>query len=74
MLWSILVFGAILTIAFTFFFGNVNLHAQILMTGILAAIVFMGLLVIISVDHPFTGPVHIGSDPLQQVLDDLDHG
>jgi hypothetical protein len=74
MLWLILVCGAVLTVAFTFFFGNANLRAQILMTGILAAIVFMGLLVIVSVDHPFTGPVHIGSDALQFVLDDLDHG
>ena len=74
MLWVILLFGAVLTIAFTFFFGNANLRAQILMTGILAAIVFMGLFVIVSVDHPFTGPVHIHSDPLQAVLDDLDRG
>jgi hypothetical protein len=73
MLWIILIFGAVLTIAFTFFFGNANLRAQILMTGILSAIVFMGLLVIVSVDHPFTGPVHIASEPLQAVLDDLDH-
>jgi hypothetical protein len=74
MLWLILVCGAVLTIAFTFFFGNENLRAQVMMTGILSAIVFMGLLVIVSVDHPFTGPVHIGSEPLQYVLDDLDHG
>lgn len=28
-------------------------------------------LVIISIDHPFTGPVHVGSGPLLQVLADF---
>jgi hypothetical protein len=44
------------------------------MTGILAAIVFLGLLVIVSIDHPFTGPVHISHEPLQQVLKDFAPG
>ena len=44
------------------------------MTGILSIIVFMGLLVIVSIDHPFTGSVHVGSDPLQSVVEDFEHG
>ena len=44
-----------------------NLPAQVMMTGILSLIVFMGLLVIVSIDHPFTGPVHVGAEPLQTV-------
>jgi len=31
----------------------------------------MGLVVIISIDHPFTGPVYIHPDPLAQVLADF---
>lgn len=73
-LWLVLFSGAILTIGFTFFFGTENLPAQVLMTGILSAIVLMGLLVIVSIDHPFTGPVHIGSEPLQQVVEDFTSG
>lgn len=71
MLWMVLITGGTLTIAFTFFFGTRNLGAQMLMTGVLALIVSMGLLVIISIDHPFTGPVHVGSEPLQKVLEDF---
>jgi hypothetical protein len=72
-LWPVLFCGAVLTVGFTFFFGTENLAAQVMMTGILSVIVFMGLLVIVSIDHPFTGPVHIGSEPLQTVLEDFGH-
>jgi hypothetical protein len=71
MLWVVLCCGAVMTIGFTFFFGTKNLRAQITMTGILAVIVFMGLLVIVSFDHPFTGPVHVDAEPLQVVLEDF---
>jgi hypothetical protein len=72
--WLVLYCGAVLTVGFTFFFGTENLAAQVMMTGILSVIVFMGLLVIVSIDHPFTGSVHVGSDPLQSVVADFEHG
>lgn len=71
-LWVGLFGGALLTVGFTFFFGTENLAAQTLMTGILSIVVFTGLFLIVSIDHPFTGSVHIGSEPLQLVL--LDFG
>ena len=71
MLWAVLVLGGVLTVSFTFFFGTRNLRAQVLMTGILSLIVFMGLFVIVSINHPFTGPVHIDSEPLQAALEDF---
>jgi hypothetical protein len=74
MLWVVLFCGAILTVGFTFFFGTENLAAQVMMTGILSTIVFMGLLVIVSINHPFTGPVHIDSDSLDRVLQDIGRG
>jgi high-affinity Fe2+/Pb2+ permease len=67
----VLICGAVLTISFTFFFGTRNLQAQVLMTGILSLIVFMGLFVIVSINHPFTGAVHIDHEPLQAVLQDF---
>jgi Na+/proline symporter len=70
-LWTALTLGGILTVAFTFFFGTENLKAQAMMTGVLTIIVFLGLFVIVSIDHPFTGPVHVGSGPLQHVLEDF---
>jgi Protein of unknown function (DUF4239) len=68
MLWDVLIIGAALTIIFTFFFGAENLAAQVSMIGILAAMIFMSLLMIISFDHPFTGPVHIGPEGLKALL------
>jgi Na+/melibiose symporter-like transporter len=72
--WVTLFVGAVLTIAFTFFFGSESLPAQVLMTGILSLVIFMGLLVIVSIDHPFTGPVHVGNEALELVLDDFGGG
>jgi hypothetical protein len=70
-LWLALSLGGVLTVVFTYFFGAENLRAQILMSGILSIIVFMGLFVIVSIDHPFTGPVHVDSVPLERVLQDF---
>jgi hypothetical protein len=70
-IWVVLYGGAILTVGFTFFFGTKNWGAQLLMTGILAVLVFMGLLVIVSIDHPFTGPTYVDSAPLEIVFKDF---
>jgi hypothetical protein len=73
-LWLVLFCGAIMTVGFTFFFGTKNLSAQVMMTGVLSALVFMGLLVIVSIDHPFTGPAFVGNEPLRAVLEDFAPG
>lgn len=70
-LWLVLSSGAVLTVAFTFFFATRNLPAQVMMTGILAFLVFMALFVIISIDLPFTGPAAVGPEPLEAVLADF---
>jgi hypothetical protein len=46
----------------------------VMMSAILTFIVFMGLFVIISIDHPFTGPVHVDGSPLERVLEDFGAG
>lgn len=69
--WWVLFSGAALTIGFTFFFGNSNLRAQSLMTGMLSILVFSGLLTIIAIDHPFAGTVKVGPEALAAVLEDF---
>jgi Protein of unknown function (DUF4239) len=69
-IWIVLFAGALLTVGFTLFFGSENPLAQVSMTGVLSVLVTMGLVVIISIDHPFTGPVYIHPDPLALVLAD----
>jgi len=73
-MWLVLCCGAVLTVAFTFFFGTRNLRAQVMMTGILSVLVFMALLVIVSIDHPFTGPSSVGSESLRAVAEDFAKG
>jgi hypothetical protein len=71
-IWLVLYSGAVLTVVFTFFFGAEDLLAQVMMTTIVSLTVFLGLVVIVSIDHPFTGPVRVGYEPLHAVIDDFE--
>jgi hypothetical protein len=71
LIWPILFGGAVITIAYTFFFGSENLGAQALMTGMLTAIIFSGLLTAIVIDQPFAGVVKVTPHALIRVLEDF---
>jgi len=73
LLWLVLFGGAILTVAFTFFFGTENVRAQSMMTGILTVLIFSGLLIIVVIDRPFAGSVSVRPEALQAVLEDVGH-
>lgn len=70
-IWFVLVLGAVLTIAFTLFFGTENVITQSLMTGVLAALIFSALLVIIAIDRPFSGAVVVSRESVRAVLEDF---
>jgi hypothetical protein len=70
-IWLVLFTGAAMTLGFTFFFGLENLRAQVLMAGMLALVIFLALFVAISIDHPFTGPVHVPPEPIALVFEDF---
>ena len=70
-IWPVLFGGAMLTIAFTFFFGTQNLGAQVLMTGMLSIIIFSGLLTAIVIDQPFVGVVKVRPGALAEVVADF---
>ena len=72
-LWNVIFFGAILTIGFALFFATENVLAQLLMTGILCIMVFMTISVVISFNHPFTGPVHVGSEVIEHLIKEFEH-
>jgi hypothetical protein len=73
-LWYVLFSGAIITLAFTFFFGTPNLRAQTMMTAALSILIFSGLLTVVSIDHPFAGSVKVHPDALEFVLRDIADG
>jgi hypothetical protein len=68
-IWPVLFGGAIVTIVFTFFFGTKNLRAQTAMTVLLSLLIFSELLIIVTVDYPFTGPIKIEPTALARVLE-----
>lgn len=72
-IWVVLLVGAVLTVGFTYFFGTRNLGAQMLMTAALTLLICSGLLVIVAVDHPFSGAVRTNPDALVKVLEDFGH-
>ena len=74
MIWAVLVMGGAMTTASAFFFGSENLRAQLLMTGMLSTIVFTALLVIVSINYPFTGPVSVSPEPFNLALQDFAKG
>lgn len=65
---AVLLIGAFVALSFTFFFGSRSIRAQTMMTGILAATIFMVLFVVVEVDHPFTGAVSIGPEAMRVAL------
>jgi hypothetical protein len=70
-IWIVLFAGAVIAIVFTFFFGTRNLPAQMMMTGLLALLIFSELLIIVAIDRPFTGSVKVEPTALSDVLADF---
>jgi hypothetical protein len=67
-LWFVLIMGGLITLGYPAFFGSTNLVAQILMTGALAALVALAMLLGLSFDYPFTGEARISALPFDQAL------
>jgi len=70
-IWLVLLGGAVVTIAFTFFFGMESLMSQTIMAALLALLIFSELLVVIVIDRPFTGAVKVHPSALSEVLADV---
>ena len=73
-IWVTLFIGASLTVCFALFFGSPNVLAQLAMTSVLSVVLAAGLVVIIALDHPFSGPVHISPEAIEHVLANAEHG
>jgi hypothetical protein len=71
--WVVVFGAAILTVVFAFFFGALNLRAQILMTAFLSLLTFTSVFAIVEINYPFTGPSNVGSHALSLVLEDFAH-
>jgi hypothetical protein len=71
--WFLLIFGAVVTLGFTLFMGMSNLRVQMLMVGVLTAIIMSALFLIVVLDRPFTGDVRAEPDAFLDALRQMDH-
>jgi Protein of unknown function (DUF4239) len=69
--WSALLGGAILNVAFALFFGTRHVAAQVIMAGMLSAVIFTALFVVVMINYPFSGAVRVSMEPLHYVLENL---
>ena len=67
--WWILFFGGILTIAFTYLFGAENFKIHMAITAGVSASLALVIVLIVAFDYPFRGGVTITCEPYQVVLD-----
>ncbi|HON79933.1 MAG TPA: DUF4239 domain-containing protein [Spirochaetota bacterium] len=67
-MWFVLISGAMITVAFSFFFGSPNMNAQIGMTALLAVTISLLLLLLVQLDNPFFGPVSIDNELFRGIL------
>lgn len=66
--WPVLVVGGILLVLFSYVFLQNSLLVQALTTGLLAALLSLVLLLILSLNQPFTGPVAVSQQPFRHAL------
>jgi hypothetical protein len=71
-LWSVLIFGGIAAVGFTYLFGLENTWAHRLMVVTLAAVIGLVLFTIGALGHPFAGGARIGTGFFELVLERMD--
>jgi hypothetical protein len=68
-LWSVLIFGGIAAVSFTYLFGLENTWAHRLMVLTLASVIGLVLFTIGAMEHPFSGGARIGTGAFDLVLE-----
>jgi hypothetical protein len=68
-LWSVLIFGGMAAVGFTYLFGLESTWAHRLMVVTLAAVIGLVLFTVGALGHPFEGGARIGSEAFDLVLE-----
>ena len=66
-MWVVLYFGALMTVAFTYFFGPESYLAHVLMVTMLSATIGIVLFLISAIDRPFTGSLRVEPEAIEHV-------
>lgn len=70
-IWIVILIGALTSIGFSLFFGTRNLKVQAVMTSLFALTNAIIIVLILNLDHPFTGDTKIQPVPYEEVLDNI---
>lgn len=70
-LWFVIIFGAFITIGFSYLFGTVNKIAHIIMIFCLSGSIGLILVLINAFVHPFSGLIHVTCDSFILALEQL---
>jgi len=73
-IWLVLLFGGVITVAYTYFFGMKNIKAQYMITATLTVTITLILFLIYILNHPFTGASKVSTEPLKQVMEIMQKG
>jgi hypothetical protein len=71
-LWSVLIFGGIAVVGFTYLFGMESTWAHRLMVVTLAAVIGLVLFTVGALEHPFSGGARIGTGAFDLILERFD--
>jgi hypothetical protein len=72
MVWSVVILGAAITIAFTYLYGMESFAMHLGMTGAAAASLALVIVLIIAFDYPFRGEVQITPDGFEIVRHNME--
>ena len=68
-LWTVLVFGGMAVVGFTYLFGLESTWAHRLMVATLAAVIGLGLFTVGAMEHPFSGGARISTGAFELILE-----
>jgi len=68
-LWLVLLIGSILTVGYTLLFSSTRVWVHVVVTSSIMMVALMGLLVILSLQYPFTGDVTATPEAFKSLLD-----
>lgn len=67
-LWGVVLFGALITIVFSYFFVVQDYRFHATLTGMLSLMIGLLIFLLVALDHPYWGEVSIGPDAYELIL------
>ena len=69
-IWGIIIAGALLTVACTYFFKIENFTKHIAITSVVSASMALVIVLVLALDRPFRGDLSVGTESYQHAIED----